>query len=210
MQEVTKTYQVYSFDELTPKVQAKVLDRMRADSLEDGWYHNVYEDARRCGQRMGITINDIYFTLHVQGSGAQFVGEYQHLRGIDSPTDYPNVYERIKQHAPQDEELQRVGERLQAIQEANDFAIAAKVKSEGRGCASYNTSIEVWDMRDGRQGDINEDVDSATQKALRSFMDWIYDQLNKKYDYLTSDEYYKEEIANNEYQYLIDGTKFDE
>lgn len=45
-------------------------------------------------------------------------------------------------------------------------------------------------------------------EALRDLARWLYRQLEREYDYLTSDEAVDEAILANEYSFTVDGTRF--
>lgn len=45
-------------------------------------------------------------------------------------------------------------------------------------------------------------------EALRDLARWLYRQLEREYDYLTSDEAVDEAIVANEYSFTVDGKRF--
>lgn len=49
---------IYTYDELAPKVQAKVLDNLREWNTSDDWWDPTYEDAKDIG--LEITAFDLY------------------------------------------------------------------------------------------------------------------------------------------------------
>jgi hypothetical protein len=53
---------------------------------------------------------------------------------------------------------------------------------------------------------LGEDEDTLIELA-RDFMDWIYKQLEKEWDYQNSDEQVEESIRANEYEFLEDGVR---
>jgi hypothetical protein len=54
----------------------------------------------------------------------------------------------------------------------------------------------------------NELHDEELAEALRAFMKWIYRQLEREYDYLTSDEAIAESIIANEYEFTEEGERY--
>ena len=52
----TLTVNVFPVDELAPDVLAKVIDRLRVDSVDDQWWDRVYEDADSVATILGITM----------------------------------------------------------------------------------------------------------------------------------------------------------
>lgn len=64
--------------------------------------------------------------------------------------------------------------------------------------------VEVQD-RENEYRDIGDDEDDVIQ-LMRDFADWIYEQLEKAYDYRTSDEAVEESIIANEYEFDENGS----
>lgn len=58
------------------------------------------------------------------------------------------------------------------------------------------------------EGDYDGSVDDDLRDALRSSMRWIYRQLEKENEYLTSDEHVDENIRANEYEFTEDGDRY--
>ena len=53
-----------------------------------------------------------------------------------------------------------------------------------------------------------EDAEETVTEALRDLARWLYRQLEREYDYLTSDEAVDEAIVANEYSFTVDGKRF--
>lgn len=54
----TKTYEVYSYDELTEEQKEKVLNNLADINLEYKWWDCIYDDAKNIG--LEITSSDVY------------------------------------------------------------------------------------------------------------------------------------------------------
>lgn len=65
MREVTKTYTVYTFDELAPDIQAKVLDKNRYMNVDFEWWQWAFEDAAEIGVK--ITEFDLGYRGMIKG-----------------------------------------------------------------------------------------------------------------------------------------------
>jgi hypothetical protein len=209
MRQITKT--VYTFTELSPEAQAKAIDWYRNLVNEDpDWAAYVLEDADEIAKLLGIQIDrafvtlmngtkraepDIGYSLHVQGSGCSFPGSYEYQS---------EAVKLVAEYAPQDTELLRIAQGLLAIQAKHDYRLTAVIEADGREVYSGATRITVY-----KDGDEFEDAGSTDGVVgyLRAFMDWVYDQLNKEYDYQSSDETIADNIEANEYEFYEDGRR---
>ena len=52
------------------------------------------------------------------------------------------------------------------------------------------------------------DAEATVIEVLRDLARWLYRQLEREYDYLTSDEAVDEAIVANEYSFTVDGKRF--
>jgi len=56
--------------------------------------------------------------------------------------------------------------------------------------------------------DMTEDAEEVVTEALRDLARWLYRQLEREYDYLSSDEAVDETIVVNEYTFTASGRRF--
>lgn len=160
------------------------------------WEH-VYDDAKHIAKLFGLEISDIsYSGFWSQGDGACFEGSYRYVK---------DSVKNVKAYAPQDTELHEIVSALAKAQKKHFYKLKASCKHRGHynhsGCMQvdvYHTDDEYRDI-----GDTEKDV----RDLLRSFADWIYEQLEKDYEYQTSDENAEECILANEYEFLEDGSR---
>ena len=110
---------VYKYDELSERAQQKAREWYLEGGLDYPWWDYSYEDFARVAEILGIDLSqkpiplmngkyryepEIYFTdFYSQGSGSSFVGTYSYAKGAVA---------KIKQYAPQDEELHRIAQAL--------------------------------------------------------------------------------------------------
>lgn len=198
----TRTYNVYKFDELPKEAKEKAINRWREDGLDYEWYDTVYEDVFMIAKIIGIDLNRrsvklmngetrydpaIYFSgFSSQGDGACFEGTYQYAK---------DSVRKIKEYAPQDKELHRITEGLYNIQKKHSFKVTANVKHSGHYYHSHSTLIDV------DPGKMYEEI----SELLRDFMNWIYNTLEKEYEFLMRDETIIETIRANDYNFTEDG-----
>ena len=189
----TRTYTVYKFDELPKETQEKAIEKLQDINTDYDWWDAVYEDAEECGKQFGVSIDKIYFSgFWSQGDGACFEGSYSFEK---------DGLEKIKSHAPKDEKLHRIAGELQKIQSANGNTVTATVKHSGHYYHSRCTDIDVFSTDEYATKEVQESV----TELLRDLMNWIYSQLEKEYEYQTSDEAIKETIEANDYDFTDDG-----
>jgi hypothetical protein len=197
----TVELELYKFEELPEDVQAKLIEKNYDINVDDHyWYEYVFEDAKEIGSLMGIDIKDIYFSLHVQGSGATFNGSYYYQKGS---------VKKVTSHAPLDEELHRIVKSLALLQRKFFYGLYATIEHSGHYNHERCNTITV-DHHDSYHYDsdnMNEVEDELTE-LLRDYMVWIYNRLQKEYDYYTSEEQIKDQLICMEYDYTKNGRIF--
>lgn len=210
METITKNYEVYTFDELDPKVQEKVLDRHRNNEWYPSWewWDCDYEDfiTKLNEQGWNTTADQIQFSgFYSQGDGASFEGNLSIQKWLDYhklSEKYPLAYKAALQGA--------IWGRIQRNNYANHY------------CHSRTRYFEIdHECEDYLVADIGiaeeqlpafKDEVAALEKDIESdredLADELYKTLEKSYDYLMSDEVIKEEINNNDDRFLKDGSIF--
>jgi hypothetical protein len=201
----TITQTVYSFDELSPSAKDRALSWYRELVDTDDISDSVYSDAEEIAQLLGIEFKQRAVKLMSgetryepciwwsgfgsQGDGACFEGSYAYNLGSVAA---------IKAYAPQDAELHRIASELAAIQRRNFYRSTATIRHRGHYYHEYCTAIEVESVH-------TLEDEKAIAETLRSFMRWIYRQLEAENDYQTSEENVAEMITANEYRFYEDG-----
>ena len=195
-----KHIEVYKFDELEESAKDRALDKLYdINTNGDFWYECTIDDAKEIGKLIGIDITNIYFSgFSSQGDGACFEGHYSYQKG---------GYKALKDYAPQDTELHRIALELQTLQRKRFYKVLCSVKHSGHYSHKYCTEIKVYNSQYE-----SEWVDAKTKEefseVLRDFMEWIYLQLKKEYEYQTSKEAIIEAINANEYDFTVNGNLY--
>ena len=113
----------------------------------------------------------------------------------------------IRAYAPTDTELHRIADTLQAVQRRNFYQLRATLTHRGRYYHEHCMAIAV--DRDSPVGqDMTADAEDAVSEALRDLARWLYRQLEREYEHLTSDEVVDEAIAANGYTFTEAGRRF--
>lgn len=203
---------VYTYDELDDRAKEKAREWFAELVFSDSCdWEFVYGDAEHMASIIGITIDDrpcktiggatrhepcIWFSgFSSQGDGACFEGSYRYKKG---------AVKAIKAEC-NDEELVRIATELQAVQRRNFYRLYATCAH--RGCYNHSgcMSVDVEDS-ENQYRDLNGD-DEVVAQLLRDFADWIYSQLERDYNYQTSDEVVEENILGNEYEFYQSGER---
>ena len=135
------TITVYTLDELSCPAREKARDGYRQHHADSNWYENVYEDFREVCDIFGIDLRQRVFRLSngrfmeepciwfsgfcSQGDGACFEGRW-HWQSATT--------RRVREYAPQDRELHRIADALQAVQKRNFWQLQAEIHHRGRYC----------------------------------------------------------------------------
>ena len=205
---------VYTIDELSDDAKEAARCWYRQHGLHDEWYDFVYDDFETICRILGVTLAttpvrlygggtldkpQIHWTgFSSQGDGASFAGLYGHAKG---------AAKAIRAHAPQDTELHRIADELQAVQRRNFHQLYASIRQRGRYCHEYTMTIEV--ERDSPTGQPPTDgAEDIVIEALRDLARWLYRQLRQEHEHQTSDAAVDEVIAINAWSFTAEGKRF--
>lgn len=213
MPEIIQTT-VYTFDELDGRAQSRARDWYRQVSTDDDWHEVVFEDFERVCEILGIDLATrsvplygggarqkpcIWFSgFSSQGDGACLEGSYQYKKG---------AAREIRAYAPKDARLAGIADRLQQIQRKNLYALGARMSHRGRYYHEYCMDISVERASDTYQPP-TPDAEEIIIEALRDLARWLYRQLEREYEYHTSDEVVDENIEANGYTFTEVGRRF--
>lgn len=213
MPEIIETT-VYQLAELDETAKDKARAWFREGGFDHDWYDAVYTDFEQVCAILGITFKTrairlmsggsrqepcIYFRgFWSQGDGACFEGRYAYARGAPA---------KIRAYAPQDTALHQLADVLQAVQGRNFYQLHAQARHRGRYYHEYCMEIAV--ERESPFGqDMTSDAEETVIEALRDLARWLYRQLERDYEYQSSDERIDEAIAANAYTFTKSGRRF--
>ena len=163
---------VYDFTELSAAAKDKARAWFR-ETIHDDWWDSVYDDFERICPILGVTLATTPVRLMgggtrqkpcisfsgfwSQGDGACFEGRYAYA---------PRASRRIRDYAPQDTELHRIADALQALQRPNFYQLTASFRQTGRYSHAYAMTFDV--DRDAPAGQaIVGSTDDDLVEALR-------------------------------------------
>ena len=205
---------VYEFHELSDDAKEQARAWFREGAGDWDWHDFIYEDFEQVCRILGIELKTcivrlmgggtrqkpcIWFSgFYSQGDGACFEGIHTYEKG---------AARRIRDYAPKDEELHAIADRLFAIQRDNFFQLRADIRHRGRYCHAYSMEIVVARYSPHWQ-DMTAEAEDAVTECLRDLANWLYRQLEREWDHMTSDEYADDGIVANEYTFTEAGRRF--
>ena len=192
---------VYKFSELDDRAKERAMDNWRDGHLDYDWWESVYDDADHVATILGIELTRkgkrtpaIWFNgFYHQGSGSSFEGSYAYAKG---------AVKAIKEYAPKDEALHRIARDLQDVQRKNFYGLRASITASNREtsiCVNVENVQHIY-------GDASEEAEEAITEAMNDFNHWVFERLEREYEYLMSDEAIAESIEANEARFEEDGT----
>jgi len=207
---------LFKFNELSDDAKENAIERFRDINIDHEWYDFTIEAAKQIGETLGIEIENVYFSgFYSQGDGACFEGSYTYNKDWKA---------NLTDHVGGDDlqALIKIGEALEAAQKDARYSLEATMKHDGHhyyynsGCMDVHIEADSdkWIPVEHLMGeeaafklmeDAVENNHDHLKDTLRSFADWIYRNLEKEYEYLTSDEAVIESIEANEYDFDEDG-----
>lgn len=210
----TKTVNLYQFNELTDAAKEKAREWWRECEAQDfGAHGELTESFETAGRLLGIEFKqhevrlmgggtrsepNIWWSLHVQGSGASFAGRYSYAKGS---------VKAIRSEYPEDVELNRIAKELASLQKKYRYSLTAVISTDSREVAVHKYSMDV-DLDNYGDGVKEEDA-KALLELMRDFADWIYKGINEEYDYRMTEENVDDAIRANEYTFLGTGERED-
>lgn len=202
----TLTRTVFTYDELSDSAKSAARDWWRGCEAIDFDTSEIFDDAAQIAAMLGITFRQLPVKLRngatrydpaiywsgfsCQGDGACFEGSYCYAKGAAAA---------IAAYAPQDSKLASIATRLTAIQRRAFYRLSCAISHHGNYSHAYSMRFEFEGATETQESEIGE--------CLRDFANWIYDQLQREYDYRMSDENVAESIQINDYEFDENGAR---
>lgn len=193
MRTITKEIQVYTYDELSDNAKCRVKEW--ANTFEFG-AECVLDDFKTIAELLGFyDVRPRYSGFWRQGSGASFTGHYTYAKG---------AAKAIREYAGRDVELHAIADGLQALQRRSFYQLRANLTlCSGSNHYSHENTISIEVERG--EGWPSDEVAEAFAELARDLMRWLYQTLEREYDYRNSDENISEHCASNGYEFTEDG-----
>lgn len=206
-----------NYAELSDEAKEKAREWYRRASEGVDWWDCTYEDAAVCLGYLGFDIKSMvdkrnragdkvwvekinieFSRFFSQGDGASFTGTWNAAK-VNVPG--------LVSHAPLDKVLHAIAVELSVLALAEPDLIATIKRISTRH--SHSSTMDIGDTDYGRdEGEWTLDMQAREDQLValaRRAADWVYQQLEKEYDYQTSDERMVEDIEANEYEFDEEG-----
>lgn len=186
------------------------IDAHRAFNVGHDWWDSVYSDFHQICEILGIDLdkNEPSFSgFWSQGDGASWTGAYNAV-GRRIPT-YDLAPQKIREHAPKDEELHRIADELCLLARVYFPTYIQVSRNIGHYVHSSTMNVETLELCVGGEwyadyhdhgiaDEVLDHVNDTLQDLFRALAGWLYTTLETEYDYLTSDEAVIESLEANE------------
>lgn len=195
-----KETKVYQYEELSDKAKEKARDWYREDNLDYEWWDFIFDDANTIATALGFDLATkrdnpaIYFSgFYSQGDGACFAGTYR-AENV-KPADFHAHVGETESNKP----IREIAEGFFTFAKEHP-TFYAKIEHTGRYSHEYSVSYDCYE-----EIEINIDTEEKFKSLCRSFMQWIYEQLEHEHDWLQADKQIEESIIANGYEFTEEG-----
>ena len=182
---------VYTLDEVKDAAIAANWDI----NIDHDWWDCVYDDAKTIFEMIGFNFaaeeQPFFFSgFSSQGAGACInKAYYQYKKG---------ALKAIKAYVPADAGLHKIVKELQNLRKKTFYTITASIRHSGRYYHERSMAIDAECEKGIFDASDFDDV-------VADLCHWLYRQLEKEYDYLTSAEAIEETLRANEYGFNENG-----
>lgn len=186
----------YSFEELSPEAQSKAIENLYDINVDyDEWCDYILDDRKEKLQEYGFNNPDIgYSGFWNQGDGASFtckdINITTFMHKLKLCNQFRSLFEGIKHgYCYIDVSIDKINHHY-----SHSNTVLANLNYEEQD-NSYN------DLRNIQA----QQLESIMTSQVRELSDQIYNELQKDYEYLTSEEAIKDTILANEYEFTENG-----
>ena len=190
------------------------IDKHREFNVGHDWWDSTYDNFNHICEILGIDLDKdepSFSGFWSQGDGASWTGAYRAQRvlhgyetyGQVSPT-YDLAPQKIREHAPKDEELHRIADELCLLARIYGPTYAMVRRHNNHYVHSSTMYVSEWEYWDGEididevDEAITDHIEETLQDLFRDLAGWLYTTLEKEHEYLTSDEAVIESLEANE------------
>jgi hypothetical protein len=192
MQEVTITYKTFKFEELEDKVKEKVIDNHRYINLHDDWFEFCYESFDDRLQDIGLFNKGYWFSLdrdyHIEMRDPRFKSCATFISKALDKHDIKlkgSVFEIVLNEI--------VLEKVTYVRDGGHKIVLSYIPDSKRCSRLHKLLVRV---------------EEALNEFLKDTLDEFLSDLQKEYEYLSSDEAIRDTIEANDYDFLENGRIF--
>lgn len=204
----TEEIQIFKYEELTDAAKANAREWWRNSAIREGdsfWSECTIDEAKEQGEAMGLEISNIYFSgFWSQGDGACFEGRWSAANvKAELVADGWGECEATTQ-------IKRIAAEFAEFAKAwpeSSFTVKQRGRYSHENCTDFSVSLgEDEDNGEGKSTS-EEWIEAEDQiiETAKSYMRWIYRQLEAAYEDYHADEQVENAIIANEYEFTADG-----
>jgi hypothetical protein len=213
----------YSFDELSPEAQKKVLDDHYDINVDrDDWSEPIIEGFKEDMENFGLDDIDVEFSgFHSQGDGASFTGRVSDVEkfmkeALGKKSDqYLDLGEELKDENSYLRKLKMglydlgFDNRERLTPENFDISIR-RISSRYSHENTIESDVDIYDVPESMSEGFDQyqyasEIGDEVTEWARGKSKELYSDLSKYYEELTSEEEIKETILANDYTFDEEG-----
>lgn len=191
---VTRQYEVFKFDELSDDAKKKALESQQHCNVDDSWwYEGVYDMWEEKLEKMGFSDVKINFSgFWSQGDGASFTAEIDLEKWI-KVKKYGRKFASLLNYCRKNGYSQAIVKRI-SYHYSHENTVLAYLE---------------WEQDMGKKVEFQmEECQTLLTECVRNLSKQIYKDLEKEYEYFTSDECVKDTIKSNGWTFDESGHLF--
>jgi len=214
MRTYTEEKTAYQFDELSDKAKERAVSDYREHSMHDGWWDCVYDDYKQKCEAAGFNSPKFQFSgFGSQGDGASFGCSFSFTG--DEAGKFLSQAGKAALTTLQ-VELRLLGESGVPELNASGHIVIEDSRYAHANCMKFDIPFRLWsftgefstegyELMEAFEAKYAEGVYESILEAARDIADDLYRDLEKEYEYLTSEETVAEMSEANEWEYDEDG-----
>lgn len=197
MKKITKTYEVYTYAELSKEVQEQVLENFHDINIDDVCYEYEFEEMIEMLAKKGFEDAKISFSgFCSQGDGASFIADID----IDKVLKYFKI-------------------KIEYAELLKYTDITGCIKTDHSNYSHSNTMITDLEYdetkkipadKEQKMYDLQETLENTILEIARDEANKIYDRLGRSYDSLISEDAIINTLNECEHTFLKNGKQFNE
>lgn len=190
----TVRLKIYPFEELSKDVQEVVIKNFYDVNVYDNWEEGIISNFKEEMGTIGFEVEEVkYRGFNAQGDGAMFIGTVS-----DFTPFYKNIDHRV---------IKLIANK--SITLSCTISHYGRYTHENSMVVSLNYTLNpytgrIYPLIEDELSKIEESINSLCKKKAKD----LYNELEKGYYYLTSNEEVIETIKANEYEFFKDGKLF--
>lgn len=202
-------------EELTPRQFQRAYEKWVQDEPFHDWWDGVYSQKKEEGKVQGFDIDKIYFSgFCSQGDGASWNGGVDAMERMELTPDVFDLHEHNVMRQATLSDMFAYKAPCFNITTRGNYSHSGTMQQGEIELTGYISEAEIEDgMFAGMRYEdfyellypVIDSVAATCFKQAQAFADGIYRALEKEYEYLTSQEQFKEQAEGNDWEFDEEG-----